>query len=126
MRIHIVASFHAMSWQKTRLTRPTDASTNEQATVTTTPQEVCFSEVMSEVRGRERSGLDTGEAVDWRSDVPMDMAMEMAMVVTSITVDTAGATTVEPMKRNENRKRTRRSEALAIPSDWRSRIQRTV
>jgi len=43
----------------------------------TTLEEVCFTEVMTEVRMSERSGLDTGEAVDRRSDKPMEMAMEM-------------------------------------------------
>jgi len=35
---------------------------------------------MTEIRGSERSGLDTGGAADARSDVPMDMAMEMVTV----------------------------------------------
>jgi len=73
-------------------------------------EEVCFTEVMTEVRGSKRSGLDTGEAADGRSDAPMDMAMQMAMAVTSIAVVTAGEDTLEPIERNENGKRTRRSE----------------
>jgi len=67
-----------------------------------THQERCFTEVMTEVRGSERSGLDTGGAADGRSDAPMDMAMEMVTAVTSIAAETAGEDTLEPMERNEN------------------------
>jgi len=45
---------------------------------------------MTEVRGSERSGLDTGGAADGRSEAPTDMAMEMATAVTSIAAETAG------------------------------------
>jgi len=68
---------------------------------------------MTEVRGRERSGLDTGGAADGRSDAPMDMAMEMATAVISIAAVTAGEDTLEPMERNENGKRRWRSEVPA-------------
>jgi hypothetical protein len=112
--------------KNTRLTRRADASTNEQATVRTTPEKVCLTEVMTKLRGSERSGLDTGEAADGRSDAPMDMVMQMATAVTSIAAETTGATIVEPMERNKNGKRKRRSEALATPSDWRSRMERTM
>jgi len=81
---------------------------------------------MTEFRGSERSDLDAGEAGDGRSDAPMDMAMEMATVVTSIAAETAGVTIFEPMERNENGKRRRRSEAPVTPSDWRSRMERTM
>jgi hypothetical protein len=51
--------------------------------------------------------------------------MEMAMVVTSIAEESAGATIFEPIERNGNIKRKRRIEAMVAPSDWRSRMQTT-
>jgi hypothetical protein len=85
---------------------------------------------MTEARVSGRSDLDTGEAGDGRSDAPKDVTMEMgATAATPVAVDTAGATTVEPMERNENGKRRRRSEALAsavAPSDWTSHIEWTM
>jgi hypothetical protein len=83
---------------------------------------------MTEARASGRSDLDTGEAGDGRSDAPMDVAMEMAMAATPVAAETAGAITVEPMERNKNGKRRRRSEALAsavATSDWRSCMERT-
>jgi len=111
---------------ETRLTRRADTSTNEQATARTTPEELCFTEVLTEVRESERSGLDTEEAAEWIRDAPRDMAMEMATAVTSIAAETAGATVIEPMETNENGKRRRRSEAPAAPSDWRSCMERMI
>jgi len=58
---------------------------------------VYFTEVMTEVRMRKRSGLDIGEAADGRSDAPMEMAMEMTTAVTSIATETAGEDTLELM-----------------------------
>jgi len=55
-----------------------------------------------------------------------NVAMEMAMAATAIAAETAGATIFEPMERIENGKRRRRSEAPAPPSDWRSRMERTI
>jgi len=83
---------------------------------------------MTEFRVRGRSDLDAGEAGNGKSDGPMDVAMEMAMAVTSIAAetDTAGATMFEPTERNQNGKCTRRREALAAPSDWWSRMERTI
>jgi len=81
---------------------------------------------MTEFRVSGRSDLDAGEAADGRSDTPMEVAMEMATGVTSIATETAGAPIFEPMERNENGKRRRRSEAPAAPSDWRSCIERTI
>jgi len=84
---------------------------------------------MTIVRGSERSGLDTGEAADAGSDTPMDMVMEMATAVISITVETVGEDTPEPMERNENRKWRRRSEVPATSRalvDWSSRIPSTA
>jgi len=78
---------------------------------------------MSEARGSERRDLDTGEAGHRRSDVRMNVAMEM---VTAATPNAAGETIFEPMERNENGQRRRRSEAPAAPSDWRRRMQRTM
>jgi hypothetical protein len=72
---------------------------------------------MTKVRGSERSGLDTGEAADRRRNMPMDMAMEMVTAVRSIAAKTAGTTILEPMERNKNGKRRRRSEAPVTPSD---------
>jgi len=79
----------------------------------TTLGETCFTEVMTDVRGSERSGLDTAEAVDGRSNACMDMAMEMATAVTSIAAETAREDTLEPMERNENGMRTWTSEVPA-------------
>jgi hypothetical protein len=84
---------------------------------------------MTEARASGRRDLDTGQAGDGRSDAHMDVAMEMATAVTPIAAETTGPITVEPMERNENRKRKRRSEALEIamaPSDWKSRMERTM
>jgi len=77
----------------------------------------------------KRSDLDTGDAGDGRSDAPMDVMMEIAMAVTPIATETAGATIFEPMERNENGKWCRRSEAPVTSlarSDWRSDMQRTI
>jgi len=84
---------------------------------------------MTEVRRIERSRLDTPEAADGRSNVPMDMAMEMATAVTSIAVETARQVTLEPMERDENGKRPRRSQVPATAwalVDWRSRMDRAA
>jgi len=70
---------------------------------------------MTEFRVRGRSDLDAGEAGDVRSDAPMDVAMEMITAATSIAAETVGATIVEPMERNGNGKRKRRSEAPVAP-----------
>jgi len=70
---------------------------------------------------RKKPDLDAGEAGDGRSDPPKDMVMEIATAATS-----AGVTIFEPTERNENRNWRRRSEAPATPSDWRSRMQRTI
>jgi hypothetical protein len=56
----------------------------------------------------------------------MDVAMEM-MVAATLTA--TGATIFEPMERNANGKRRRKSEAPVTaldPSDWRSRMERTL
>ena len=84
---------------------------------------------MTEVIGKKRSDLDTGEAGDRRSDAPMDVAMEMVTTVTLIATETMGATIFEPLERNENGKQRRRSEAPATtlaPGDWRSRMERAA
>jgi outer membrane biosynthesis protein TonB len=81
---------------------------------------------MTEFRVSGRSDLDAGEAENGRSDAPMDVAMEMATTATSIATETAGATIFEPMERNENRKRRKRSEAQAAPSDWKNHMERTI
>jgi len=67
-----------------------------------TQDEACFTEVMTEVRGSERSCLDTGEAADRRSDAPLDMAMDIVMAVMSIAAESAGEDTIVPIERNEN------------------------
>ena len=56
----------------------------------------------------------------------MDVAMEMTTVATPTAT---GAKTFEPMERNENRTRRRKSEALVTalgPSEWRSHMERTM
>jgi len=97
----------------------------------TTLEEACFTEVMTEVRGSERSGLGTGGAADGRSDEAMDMAMavKMAMAVTSSAAETAGDDTLEPMERNGNGKRRRRSEVPAAAwavGNWSSHTVRAA
>jgi len=81
---------------------------------------------MTEVRVSERIDLDAGEAGDRRSDTPMDVAMEIAIVGTSIAAGTVGPSISVPIESNRNRKRSRRSEAPAAPSDLRSRLQRRI
>jgi hypothetical protein len=81
---------------------------------------------MTEARGSEKSDLDTAEAGDRRSDAPVDVAMEMTTAATPTAAETAGATMFEPMQRNENGKRKKRSEAPAAPSNWRSHMERTM
>jgi len=75
---------------------------------------------MTEFRGSERSDLNAGEAGDRRSDVPMHMAMEVAIPATP-----AGVIIFEPMERNEDGIQRGRSEAQAAHSDWRSPMART-
>jgi len=72
------------------------------------------------------SDLDTGEVGDGRIDVHMDAAMEMTTVAAPTAVETAGATMFELIERNEYGKRRRRSEILATPSEWRSRMERIL
>jgi len=106
------------------------ASANQQATTRTTlEREVYLTAVMNEARGSGRSDLDTGEMGDGRSDAPVDVAMKIATAATPVATQTAGATVVEPMERNKNGKRSRRSEALSTtvaPSYWRRRMDRTM
>jgi len=95
----------------------------------TTLADARFTEVMTEVRGSEKSALDKGEAADGRSNGPMYTAMEMATEVTSIATETAGEATVQPMDRNQNGKQGRRGEVLATAwalGDWKSHIERTA
>jgi len=73
-----------------------------------------------------RSDLDAGEAGNGRSNTPIVVVMEMATEATAITTDIAGATLFEPIERNENSKRSRRSVAPLAPSDWKSRMERTI
>jgi len=82
--------------------------------------------VITEARRSERRDLDKGEAGDRRSDAPEDVAMEMTTAATPTAAETAGATMFEPMKRNKNGTRRRRSQAPATPSDWRSCMERTM
>jgi len=56
----------------------------------------------------------------------MDVAMEMATAAAAIAGETAGATIFEPMERNENGNRRKRSEAPAAPSDCMSPMERTT
>jgi len=67
-----------------------------------------------------------GEAGIGRSDMPVDVAMEMTTATTSIAAETAGRTIFQLMERNENGKRRRRSDAPQAPSDWRCCIGRTI
>jgi len=81
---------------------------------------------MTEFRVSGRSDLDAGEAGDEKSDAPMEVATEMSTAATSITAETAGAIIFEPMERDENGKRRRRSEPPVAPSDWKSRMDWTI
>jgi hypothetical protein len=82
--------------------------------------------VTTNLRVSGRSDLDTGEAGTGRSNVPMDMVIEMAMAVAAITTEAECATIFGPTERNEMGIRRRTSEVPAGPSDWRSRIERTI
>jgi hypothetical protein len=73
-----------------------------------------------------RSDLDAGDAGNGRGDAPMDVAMEMAMVVTPIAVVIAGATIFVPTERNANGKQTRMCKVLVAPSDCRSHMERMI
>jgi len=81
---------------------------------------------MNEARVSQRRKLDKWEAGDRRSDTQMEMAMEMTTAATTTATETVGATTSEPIETNEKGKRRRTSKAPATPSDWRSRMQRTM
>jgi hypothetical protein len=82
--------------------------------------------VITKFRGSERSDLDAGAAGDAMSNMLMDLVMEMAAAATAIATETAGVTRLEPMDRNVNRKRRKRSGDWANPRDWRSRMERTL
>jgi len=81
---------------------------------------------MTEARGSERRGLDTGEARERRSDAPVDLAMKMTTAATATTAETAGVAVSGPMEKHENGKWRSKSEALATLSNWRSRMERTM
>jgi len=103
-----------------------DTLASKQAMSRTSLEEVCLTEVMTEVRVRERSSLNTGEGVDGRRDALMAMAIEMVTPVTPIAAETVGEATPEPMERHENRERRGRSEVPAIAwalGDWKSHMQ---
>jgi hypothetical protein len=76
---------------------------------------------MTEFRGRERSDQGPGKVGGRRSDTTMHMAMEVATVATS-----AGVTICQSTERKKNGKRRRRSEPPTAPSNWRSRMERTI
>ena len=81
---------------------------------------------MSQIIVSGVSDLDAREAGNGRSDPPMDVAMEMVTAVTAINAESAGANGCEPMKRNVNGTRRRRSEAWVAPSECRSDMERTI
>jgi hypothetical protein len=81
---------------------------------------------MTEFRVSGKSDVDAGEAGDGRCEEPMDGAMERAIPPESIATETAGAAIFEPMGRDEKVKWRRSSEAPAAPSDWMSRMERTI
>jgi len=127
MRIHAIERIRVKSWQKTRSMQHVGQRVSDDEDYPR--REVCLTGVMTKVRVSERSYLDPGEAGDGRSDAPMDVAMEMAIAVTPIGAETAGATVVEVIKGNGNGKWRWGSEAPATalaPSDWRSRMEKTV
>ena len=70
----------------------TNGLADQQATTRTTPQrEGCLTGVMTEARVSGRSNLDPGDAGDGRSDIPMNVAMEMATAARPGAVETTGA-----------------------------------
>jgi len=81
---------------------------------------------MPEFRVSVRIDLDAGEAGKGRSDAPMAAAMEMATPATPIAAETPGAARFERRERNENGKRRMGSESPVAPSDWMSRMERTL
>jgi len=96
---------------------------------TTLERVVSLTGVMTEARETGRSDLDIGDAGDGRSNAPLDLAMEMATAETPVNAETVRATIVEPMERNENRQRRRRSTVLATavaPGNRRSRMERKM
>jgi hypothetical protein len=70
--------------------------------------------------------MDVGEAANWTSDASMDLAIKMVTAATAIATETVGATIFDPIQRNENGKRRKRSETTAAPSDWRSGMEQTI
>lgn len=72
-------------------------------------EEVSFTEVLTEARESRRRYLDTGEVGHKRSDGQMDVGMERATDVTPITMQSRGTTILEPMDRNNNGMRRRKS-----------------
>jgi len=98
-------------------------------TRTTIEKDLWLTGVMSKVSVSRRSNLDMGEVGDGRSDASMDVSMEIAPAATLIAAETVSANTFEPIERNGNGMRRKRSKALATPlapNDWMSRQQRTM
>jgi hypothetical protein len=81
---------------------------------------------MTGFRGSKRSDLDAGDGGGGRSEAPLDMAIEMATAATSMAAETVGLTISELIMSNKNGKRKRKSAAPEAPSDWRSRLQKTI
>jgi len=111
------------AWQTTRPTRLVGQHVSDSKEYHRT--EDYITGVMTEVRVSERSDLDTGVAGDGRSDAPMDLAMEMATAATPTAAETAGRTIFDQKERNDNGMRRMKREALA-PSNWSSRMERTM
>jgi len=78
---------------------------------------------MTEFRLGERSDLDAGEVRDNASDAVLDVAMEMAAVVTSTAEEIQGTPIFERTERHENGQWGTCCEAAGSPADWRSRME---
>jgi len=119
--IHATEWVSVKAWQRTRLTQCISQRASYDV-----DKEACLKEVTIEFRVSGRSDLDARDAANGRSDVPIDVAMEMATTKTSIAAETAGATIFDPLERNHHGKQRTWSEDPAVPSDWRSRMARTI
>jgi alkylation response protein AidB-like acyl-CoA dehydrogenase len=82
--------------------------------------------MMTECSVNWMSDQDVGEAGDGRSNLRMDVAIEMVTAATCSATETAGATIFHTMETNGTGKQRRRSEAPAAPSGWRSCMVRTI
>lgn len=89
-RIHAIPWFSPKVLATTGLTRHFDKRASDDGNYPR--NDAVLTEIPSTVRVCERSDLHTSEVGDRRSDVPIDVAMEMVTAATCIATDTGGAT----------------------------------